>query len=470
MKDIICPNCGTAFHVDESTYQTIVSQVRNHLFEEELAKRAETIKAQLKSKEDSERIKAEKEFDARIALKDNDISQLKNNITELQGIISGYEARKESEILALKALNSKEMAEALSDKEKIIADLQHQLLSQQNQHKIKLLESENIGKSHLQKKEQELIELKARLDNEKLSAANRESQLKEYHKLQLEDKEAEIERLKDFKLRQSTKMVGESLEQHCSILFSQAQSMGLYPGAVFEKDNVAVEGTKGDFIFRDFIDSQEYISVMFEMKNEMDATAVKHRNEDFLDKLDKDRKKKGCEYAVLVSMLEQGNELYDTGIVDKSHRYPKMLVIRPQFFMPVLRLLTEGARRGFLETVALKGELEKARNESLDLSHFQDKLDRVKNALNSNYEAAHKKFIAATEGIDKTIEALEKQIANLRTIKANFETSDQKLRKTKEIGEEDLTIKRLTHGNPTVRKMIEDSQKLENQKKQENQE
>ena len=459
MKDIICPHCGTAFHVDESTYQTIVSQVRNHLFEEELDKRVESIKEQFKSKEDSNRLKAEKDFEAKIAKKDKDISELRNNITELKGVISGYDAKKEAELQTLKAVSSKELSEALSNKDKRISELEHEIASKESEHRLKVMEVENSGKSDLQKKQQEIIELKAQLNNEKLSAENRESQLKEYHKIQLEDKQAEIERLRDFKLRQSTKMVGESLEQHCSILFSQAQSMGLYPSASFEKDTIAIEGTKGDFIFRDYIESEEYISVMFEMKNEMDATATKHRNEDFLDKLDKDRQKKGCEYAVLVSMLEQGNELYDAGIVDKSHRYPKMLVIRPQFFMPVLRLLTEGAKKGHIEKRTLIYELEQARNESLDFSRFQDKLDRVKNALNTNYEEAHKKFVAATEGIDRTIEALEKQIDNLKKIKSNFEASDQRLLKATEIGEDDLTVKKLTHGNPTVRKMIEEANK-----------
>lgn len=457
MKDIICPHCGTAFHVDESTYQTIVSQVRNHLFEEELDKRIDGIKEQLEAREDSRRLKAEKEFEKKLAQKDVDISKLEINITELKGVISGYDAKREAEIQSLEAANARKLAETLSARDQCISRLQQEISEKENELKIKLMESENSGKADLHKKEQEIVELKARLDNEMLLARNREIQLREHHKLQLEDKEAEIERLRDFKLRQSTKMVGESLEQHCSILFSKAQSLGLYPFASFEKDNIAVEGTKGDFIFRDFIEGEEYVSVMFEMKNEMDATAAKHRNDDFLDKLDKDRNKKSCEYAVLVSMLEQGNELYDAGIVDKSHRYPKMLVIRPQFFMPVLRLLTEGARKGFLDKKSLISELEKARNESLDFSKFQDKLDRVRQTLNSNYEFAHKKFMDATEGIDKAIAGLEKQIETLKKVKANFEASDRKLLKTTAIGDDDLTVKKLTHGNPTVRKMIEEA-------------
>ena len=220
-------------------------------------------------------------------------------------------------------------------------------------------------------------------------------------------------------MRLSTKMVGETLEQHCSTLFAQAQSMGSFPYATFEKDNTAVERSKGDFIFRDFADGTEYVSVMFEMKNEMD---------DFLDKLDKDRRRKGCEYAVLVSMLEQGNELYDTGIVDKSHVFPKMLVIRPQFFLPVLRLITQTARNGFGERLALMRELDAARSQSMDFARFEEKINKFKTDFNRNITAAHSKFVAATEGIDKTIE---------------------------ELAEERLTVKKLTYGNPAIRRLID---------------
>ena len=216
-----------------------------------------------------------------------------------------------------------------------------------------------------------------------------------------------------------------------------------------------MERSKGDFIFRDFADGTEYVSVMFEMKNEMDATASKHRNDDFLDKLDKDRRRKGCEYAVLVSMLEQGNELYDTGIVDKSHVFPKMLVIRPQFFLPVLRLITQTARNGFGERLALMRELDAARSQSMDFARFEEKINKFKTDFNRNITAAHSKFVAATEGIDKTIEALELQIKKLREIKANFEASEQRLLKADELAEERLTVKKLTYGNPAIRRLID---------------
>ena len=211
--------------------------------------------------------------------------------------------------------------------------MESQISNSAEAHKVAILEERNSMAADVQQKEKRIIELESKLESDKLAAEKREVQLREQHKLQLQDKEAEIERLRDYRLRLSTKMVGETLEQHCSIKFDEAQSMGLFPNATFVKDNQAVEGTKGDFIFRDYVDGEEYVSIMFEMKNEMDATTTKHRNDDFLEKLDKDRQRKNCEYAVLVSMLEQDNELYNNGIVDKSHRYPKMIVIRPQFFM-----------------------------------------------------------------------------------------------------------------------------------------
>ncbi|MDE6295230.1 MAG: DUF2130 domain-containing protein [Muribaculaceae bacterium] len=481
MKDIICPHCGTAFHVDESTYQTIVSQVRNHMFEEELESRARSIAEQYKSREETERLRAEKEFEAQLmkskhdyeaklvkserdyeaqlASREKSVTELAGEVSRLKSALETYESRKDADLKALEARKSMELSEALVERDKRITELEQAAATRDAEHKMELLQVENNARSSLQEREHEVSVLKAELNNERLSAENRENQLREHHKLQLEDKQAEIERLRDFKLRQSTKMVGETLEQHCYTLFAQAQSMGLYPDAYFDKDNTVVDGTKGDFVFRDYIEGHEYVSVMFEMKNEVDTTATKHRNDDFLDKLDKDRTKKGCEYAVLVSMLEQGNELYDAGIVDKSHRYPKMLVIRPQFFMPVLRIITEGSRKGYMEKQSVIRELEQARNESLDLSRFQDKLDKVKSALNSNYEAAHKKFVMATEGIDKAIEALEKQIVNLRKIKSNFESSEQKLLKAAQLGEEDLTIRKLTYGNPTVRKMMDEADK-----------
>lgn len=457
MKDIECPKCHTTFQVDDSTYESIVAQVRSKVFNDELAARMEEAEARFRAREETIRLQTERVYEKQMADHKTALGNLENEITRLKGVISGYDANKESEIARLESRKDKELLEAVNEKDKKIAELSSKITQKDNDFKVKMLEEKAEHQTLLQKKEQKLTELKAEMKAESLSAEKREAELRELHTQQLQAKQDEIDRLKDFKLRLSTKMVGETLEQHCWTLFSQAQSMGLYPEASFEKDNMAVEHSKGDFIFRDFINGDEYVSVMFEMKNEMDQTASKHRNDDFLDKLDKDRTRKGCEYAVLVSMLEQGNELYDGGIVDKSHRFPKMLVIRPQFFMPVLRLITEASKKGFLERFSLVQELEAARSQTRDFSKFEERINKFRTTFGNSVTAAHKKFTAAIEGIDKTIEGLEKQIKALRDVKANFEASEQKLLKANEMAEEDLTVKKLTYGAPLVRKMIEES-------------
>lgn len=457
MKEIECPKCHTTFQVDSSTYDSIVAQIRSKVFKEELESRVADAKRQFDAREENIKLSAQKDFEKQLAEKENELSSLKTEITRLSGIISGYDANKSSEIAILESKKDKELFDAISKKDKEISELNSQISNKDNEFRIKILEERNSGQTALQKKEQEIIELRAELKADKLSAENRESELMQIHRQQLQDKQDEIDRLKDFKMRLSTKMVGETLEQHCSTLFSQAQSLGLYPDATFTKDNTVVEHSKGDFIFRDYVNGEEYVSVMFEMKNEMDTTSTKHRNDDFLEKLDKDRQRKNCEYAVLVSMLEQGNELYDGGIVDKSHRYPKMIVIRPQFFMPVLRLITEATKKGFLEKYSLVKELETARSQTRDFTKFEDRINRFRTAFGNSVIAAHKKFQAASDGIDKTIEALEKQIKALRDIKANFEASEQKLLKANEIADEDLTVKKLTYGAPLVKKMIDDA-------------
>lgn len=459
MKNIECPNCGTVFQVDDSTYESIVAHVRNRLFNEEIEKRTEQLNEQYKAREETIRIAAERDSDKRVAEYADRISELRGDVSRLSAVIAGYEASKQAEIAQIESQRSRELYDAVSQKDKRIAELSAELSGLDSRYQLKVLEEKSAGQVEMQKKDRQLVELRAELKSDRLAAANREAELRQAHQQQMRDKQDEIDRLKDFRLRLSTKMVGETLEQHCFTLFAQAQSMGLYPEASFDKDNTAVEHSKGDFIFRDYIDGQEYVSVMFEMKNEMDLTAAKHRNDDFLDKLDKDRQRKGCEYAVLVSMLEQGNELYDSGIVDKSHRYPKMLVIRPQFFLPVLRLITEATKKGFLERRVLVGELESARNQGRDFTKFEDRINRFREAFSGNVAAAHKKFKAATDGIDKTIEALEKQIKALREIKANFEASEQKLLRANEMAQEDLTVKKLTHGAPSIRRLIDDADK-----------
>lgn len=398
-KDIKCPKCGTVFQVDESEYAAIAAQVRTAEFNEELDRR-----------------------------------------------IANEHAKWEAD---LKILATK--------KDREILELNSRLGVKDSELRIKMMEEQSRHKDELQKKESEIERLKANAENEKLAFQNREKDLKAQHREQMLGKQEEIDQLRDLKMRLSTKMVGETLEQHCQILFEQAQSMGLFPNAYFSKDNTVVDGSKGDFIFRDYQDGDEYVSIMFEMKNEMDTTATKHRNDDFLEKLHKDRQRKNCEYAVLVSMLEKENELYNNGIVDKSHKFPKMIVIRPQFFMPVIRLISEASKKGYLERKHLMNELETARSQSLDFTKFEEKIDKFRDNFNKGIAAAHKKFEAATDGIDKTIEALEKQIKALREIKANFEASEQRLLKANEYADENLTVKKLTHGLPGIRKQIEEA-------------
>ena len=480
MKEIVCPKCNTPFQVDDATYEGIAAQVRTATFNEEIEKRLLEVQEQFKTKEETLRLMIERAFEEKLADKVAQVKDLDKEITRLNGIIDAFNANKKSEFTQLESLKDKELNEAVNKKDNEIAALKAQLAGKDSEYAIKLQEEKNAGRELLQKKErelstvvaekeqaltklnaekeQELVALRAEIKAEKLTAENREAQLREQHKIQLQDKQEEIDRLKDFKLRLSTKMVGETLEQHCSITFQQAQCNGLYPYASFGKDNTAVEHSKGDFIFRDYIDGVEYISIMFEMKNEMDTTATKHRNDDFLEKLDKDRKRKNCEYAVLVSMLEQDNEIYNTGIVDKGYIYPKMLVIRPQFFMPLIRILTEAAKKGYMEKSALIQELEITRSQTRDFSKFEERINKFRDTFTRNVSDAQKKFKAATDGIDKAIEGLEKQINLLRTIKANFEGSEQKLLRANDYADEQLTVKKLTHGAPSVRKMIEEAE------------
>lgn len=457
MKDIICPNCHTTFQVDESVYTAILSQVRTKEFEEEIERRVSEIKKQFESREEALTLKAEKKYESALTAKNEEISELQNARTRLQGKLDSFDSKKKAEMIALEVAKDKERAQALSGKDQVITGLKEQIAEKEHDIKVKVLEAQDVFKTEINDKERKILELEAKIKAEQYAAEGRESELRELYRQQLKDKQDEIDRLKDFKLKLSTKMLGETLEQHCLIQFTQAKSYGQFPEATFEKDNIVAEGTKGDFIFRDYIDGDEYVSVMFEMKNEADETGAKHKNEHFFEKLDKDRTKKGCEFAVLVSMLEQGNELYDTGIVDMSYRYPKMLVIRPQFFLPVLRLISEGARKGHLQNRELLAELEVVRNESRDFSKFEEKINKFAQTFGKHVKEAHDKFVAANDGIDKIIANLEKQISLLRDVKAKFEASEQQLLKADDYVEANLTVKKLTHGAPSVRKMIEDA-------------
>ena len=456
-KDIVCPNCNTTFQVDESTYIAILAQVRTKEFNEELDRRMADAENRHKTIEEALRLKIEKDFEGRLAAMKDEISDLKNDRTRLQGELDSFSVKQKAEMTELEASKDNEMRNVIAEKDKEISDLNTKISEKEQEIKVKVLETRDECKNDLHDKERKILELEAKIKSDELAAKNKEAELKNFHEKAMQAKQEEIERLKDFKLKLSTKMLGETLEQHCYIQFNQAKSYGQFPEATLVKDNMVEGGTKGDFIFRDYVDGEEYVSIMFEMKNEADTTATKHKNEHFFDKLNKDREKKNCEFAVLVSMLEQGNELYDAGIVDVSYRFPKMLVIRPQFFLPVLRLISEGSRKGFLENRELIAELEEVRNESRDFSKFEEKINKFAQSFGNQVKGAHAKFVAANDGIDKVIKSLENQIEHLRKVKVNFEAADQKLLKADDYVEDHLTVKKLTHGAPSVRKLIENA-------------
>lgn len=392
MNEIKCPKCGNVFSVDEADYASIANQIRNNEFNEELARRTAEQEKRFTIKQELELNKKELEFRKILEKKEQEISRLGTEVARNDSL-----------------------------------------------RKMAVLETANSFREKLQAKDTEIAELKGKMTSEKDAAIIREKSLADKYNSQLKEKQELIDYYKDLKTRMSTKMVGETLEIHCSTEFNRMR-MSMYPRAYFEKDNDIRGGTKGDFVFRDYDeDGTEYISVMFEMKNEMDGTAVKHKNEDFFAKLDKDRNEKGCEYAVLVSLLEPDSELYNAGIVDVSYRFPKMYVIRPQFFMPIISLLTQAAKNslGYRKALAI------AQKQSVDVTNFEEQLNDFKSKFANNYRLASEKFRKAIEEIDKTIDHLQK-------IKDALLGSENNLRLANNKAEE-LTIKRLTRNNPTMK-------------------
>jgi len=361
------------------------------------------------------------------------------------------EDKNKSDLKMAQMQQEKTFAEALTDKDKELANKEMEIQKLKNQLAMGDSEKKLAVNEAIRDKDKEIadinasvIELKSKLANQKTESELKEKNLEERYKTELKLKDEQIEQYKDFKARQSTKMVGESLEQHCQIQFNSLR-MTAFPNAYFEKDNaVSGTGSKGDFIFRDFDDGQEFISIMFEMKNEMDTTASKHKNEDFFKELDKDRKEKNCEYAVLVSLLEADNELYNNGIVDVSYKYEKMYVIRPQFFIPMITLLRNAA----LNSLRYQKELAVVRNQQVDLYNFEANMQEFKDAFGKNYRLASEKFQTAIEEIDKTIEHLEKVKKNLMSSENNLRLANNKA--------EDLSIKKLTKNAPSVKKMFDD--------------
>lgn len=420
MKEIKCPKCGSVFSVDDADYATIVSQVRNAEFDAEMKRRTNEVYERYKAALELAKAQKDSEFQSQINVKDAEIDSLKNQLANI-------EVQKKSE------LNS-----ALAAKDIKIAQLNSTIEQSAKERELAVLQEHDKAQELVRQKDNEIIELKNKIDLEKQKAQLNENSLIKKHNDEISMMQVQIDYYKDMKTKMSTKMVGETLEQHCSIQFEQ-YIRPMMPNAYFDKDNDVIEGSKGDFVFRDSVDGVEYISIMFEMKNEMDTTATKHKNDDFLKKLDEDRRKKGCEFAVLVSLLESDNELYNTGIVNKSHVYPKMYVIRPQFFVPFINLLVQASKK----SLEYKKQLVEAKNREVDVTKFEDQLNEFKEKFGKNFRLASDKFREAIDEIDKTI-------AHLQKVKDALVGSENNLRLANDKAE-GLTIRKLTYQNPTMK-------------------
>lgn len=447
MQEIRCPKCNEVFQVDDSGYSQIVQQVRDKEFEKEAARRAEELEKAKNSELKILEMEYEKKLESALSEKSDDITDKEKRITELEARLESIESEKQLAVANAVSEREKRFNEesskaqkAISDKESLIKQLELQLQQAQSLQQAALDKAKSENALALEKKQNEINELNSQLKTKDSEAALRCKTIEEKYAIELKNKDELIEQYKDFKARLSTKMVGETLEQHCLTQFNSLR-MSAFPNAYFEKDNDARSGSKGDFIFRESSeDGIEFISIMFEMKNEMDTTATKHKNEDFFKELDKDRNEKGCEYAVLVSMLEADNEFYNAGIVDVSYKYPKMYVIRPQFFIPLISLLRNAARN----SLEYKRELAMAKAQQVDLTNFENNINEFKNAFSKNYQLASKKFNIAIEEIDKTIDHLQKTKDALLSSENNLRLANNK-------AEEQLTIKKLTKDAPSIK-------------------
>lgn len=422
MNEIICPNCKRAFKIDEAGFADILKQVRDHQFEEEILHRLALAEEQKESAVKLAEANIKNALMEQLSQKDKELEKLKAQ-KELE--IAQKLAGKESELLELKArIQNAELAKTLAVSEAT--------------KKIEKERDELANSVQLKETEKEL--LKRSLTEKYLNELREKDAI-------IKHKDEEIALRKDMKLKLSTKMIGETLEQHCETEFNKLRATA-FQKAYFEKDNDSKSGSKGDFIYREFDDAgNEITSIMFEMKNEGDETATKKRNEDFLKELDRDRIEKKCEYAVLVSLLEADSEYYNTGIVDVSHRYPKMYVVRPQFFIPIITLLRNAA----MNSMQYKAELALVKSQNIDITNFEEKMNKFKEGFARNYDLASRKFKEAIDGIDKTIKELEKTKAALLSSENNLRLANEKT--------EELTIKKLTHGNPTMKAKFEEAEK-----------
>jgi len=463
MHEIICPNCKKAFKIDEAGYADILKQVHDDEFEQQLRERLELAEEEKKNAVKLAKSEVDREMQKATAAKDTEIQALKAKlekgevtkelaVTEALSAVEKerntltieLEKAKHDSDVAIKlteAKLSKDINETAAKKDSEIQDLKAKLDANEVALKLAVAEAVSVV-------EKEREELKSDLKQSELERQLSETSLKDKYETQIKDRDNEIERIRDMKARLSTKMVGETLELHCETEFNRIRSTA-FPRAYFEKDNDAKTGSKGDYIFRDRDEfGTEIVSVMFEMKNESDTTATKKKNEDFLKELDKDRTEKGCEYAILVSLLESDSELYNSGIVDVFHRYPKMYVVRPQFFIPIITLLRNAA----MKSLEYKTELALVKAQNVDVTSFEDDLDTFKTAFAKNYDLASRKFQTAIDEIDKSIDHLQKTKDALLGTDRNLRLANNKA--------QDVTIKKLTRHNPTMAAMFD---KLNNQ-------
>ncbi|MBI0126405.1 DUF2130 domain-containing protein [Bifidobacterium sp. W8101] len=502
MPEIICPKCGTAFTIDQAGYADILKQVRDKDFDRQLHERLEQTERENSKIRELDKAQAEQTLQKTKSAKDAQIQELQAKLEseqaakelavsealrkvekekdDLSAKLDKAESEKQQALDLAEANSKSELQKAAADKEAEIVKLQNQLDAFELQKKQELAQAlgpvekerddfkgrlerlqlekeseEKLSKEQLKSqlqavaadKDSEIAELKSSLDKAELQSKVEAKSLKERYEVQIQDRDEQIERLRDLKAKLSTKMVGETLEQHCQIEFNKLRSTA-FPNAYFEKDNDARTGSKGDFIFRDKDDSgTEIVSIMFEMKNETDTTSTKHKNEDFFKELDKDRREKDCEYAIMVSLLEPDSDLYNTGIVDVSYRYPKMYVVRPQFFIPIITLLRDAAKN----SLQYKNELEEVKAQNIDITHFEDELESFKSAFGRNYDIASKKFKTAVEEIDKSINHLNK-------IKDALLGSENQLRLANNKAQ-DVTIRRLTRNNETMKAKFDEVKK-----------
>lgn len=422
MNEIKCPKCHTVFQINETDYESITKQIKDKEFEKEISRKEEQFKLDKELSIQKAVSSLKEELSKEIAEKALENSKLKQSLEMQEEQTKINIERKYQEIIKKYELELNEIKNKLH-----LQDVQNKLDTEKK----------------FAEKEKEIATLNNEIEIKDKEYKLKETTIKESYELKLKDKEEQLAYYKDFKARQSTKMIGESLEQHCNVEFNRLRP--LFKNAYFEKDNDAKTGSKGDFIFRDFDEfGNEIVSIMFEMKNEIDKTATKHKNEDFLKELDKDRKEKNCEYAVLVSLLEIDNDYYNDGIVDVSHIYNKMYVIRPQFFIPLITLIRNLANK----SLEYKKELERIKNENIDITHFEENINTFKEGFGRNYRLASERFQKAIEEIDKTIDHLQKTKEHLLKTNDNLRLANNKV--------DDLTIKKLTHNNKTITKMFDE--------------